>query len=156
MQQYKSIIIGSVLLMSAGFASRKKVLTVAAYPAVDQIVKDSLAVWSKDNPDVEVKVVGREYSDHHTAMTTALARLLVFGHYDYRVWLSGRFANSGGFENLLDAPYSAGNIKMRLFHSHGLRLITRNMVRPYCRPISVPEPCFIEPTMKAAGVTESI
>ena len=52
MQQYKSIIIGSALLMCAGFSyADKKVLTVAAYPAVDKIVKDSLAVWSKDNPD---------------------------------------------------------------------------------------------------------
>jgi multiple sugar transport system substrate-binding protein len=110
MQQYKRIIIGSALLICAGFAhAEKKVLTVAAYPAVDQIVKDSLAVWSKDNPDVEVKVVGREYSDHHTAMTTALAASsglpdIMTIEYGYL----GRFANSGGFENLLDAPYTAG------------------------------------------------
>ena len=99
MRQYKSIIIGSALLMCAGFSyADKKVLTVAAYPAVDQIVKDSLAVWSKDNPDVEVKVVGREYMDHHTAMTTALAASsglpdIMTIEYGYL----GRFANSGGF-----------------------------------------------------------
>ena len=52
MQQYKSIIIGSALLMGAGFSyAEKKVLTAAAYPAVDQVVRDSVAVWSKDNPD---------------------------------------------------------------------------------------------------------
>ena len=56
MQQYKSIIIGSALLMCAGFSyADKKVLTVAAYPAVDQIVKDSLAVWSKNKKSKQVK-----------------------------------------------------------------------------------------------------
>ena len=116
MQQYKSIIIGSALLMCAGFSyADKKVLTVAAYPAVDQIVKDSLAVWSKDNPDVEVKVVGREYMDHHTAMTTALAASsglpdIMTIEYGYL----GRFANSGGFENLLDSPYSAGQYQKEI------------------------------------------
>ena len=116
MQQYKSIIIGSALLMCAGFSyADKKVLTVAAYPAVDQIVKDSLAVWSKDNPDVEVKVVGREYMDHHTAMTTALAASsglpdIMTIEYGYL----GRFANSGGFENLLDSPYGAGQYQKEI------------------------------------------
>ena len=116
MQHYKSIIIGSALLMCAGFSyADKKVLTVAAYPAVDQIVKDSLAVWSKDNPGVEVKVVGREYMDHHTAMTTALAASsglpdVMTIEYGYL----GRFANSGGFENLLDSPYSAGQYQKEI------------------------------------------
>ena len=68
MQKYKSTIMGLALSIFAGGShAEKTVLTVAAYPAVDQIVKDSLAVWSKNHPDVEVKVVGREYSDHHTA-----------------------------------------------------------------------------------------
>ena len=57
-----------------GMASAQKTtLTVAAYPAVDEIVKASLREWQKKHPNVEVKVVGREYADHHTAMTTALA-----------------------------------------------------------------------------------
>ncbi len=116
MQKYKSIIMGSALLMCAGFSyADKKVLTVAAYPAVDQIVKDSLEVWSKDNPDVEVKVVGREYMDHHTAMTTALAASsglpdIMTIEYGYL----GRFANSGGFENLLDSPYGAGQYQKEI------------------------------------------
>lgn len=49
------------------------VLTVAAYPAVDEIIKAALPEWQKKHPHVQVKVVGREYADHHTAMTTALA-----------------------------------------------------------------------------------
>ena len=110
MRQYKNTLLAlAPLVFAGGSHAEKTVLTVAAYPAVDQIVKDSLAVWSKNHPDVEVKVVGREYSDHHTAMTTALAASsglpdIMTIEYGYL----GRFANSGGFENLLEAPYSAG------------------------------------------------
>lgn len=111
MNKYYAAIVGLVLLAgSAIVKAEKQVLTVAAYPAVDQIVKDALAVWSRKHPNVEVKVVGREYSDHHTAMTTALAASsglpdVMTIEYGYL----GRFANSGGFENLLDAPYSVAN-----------------------------------------------
>jgi multiple sugar transport system substrate-binding protein len=52
--------------------AQKQVLTVAAFPAVDKIVKDSVAEWKKTHPNVEVNVVSRAYADHHTAMTTAL------------------------------------------------------------------------------------
>lgn len=109
MKSYVTAAVGLVLLSgSAMVQAEKQVLTVAAYPAVDQIVKDALGVWSKNHPDVEVKVVGREYSDHHTAMTTALAASsglpdVMTIEYGYL----GRFANSGGFENLMDPPYSA-------------------------------------------------
>ena len=135
----------------------KKVLTVAAYPAVDQIVKDSLAVWSKDNPDVEVKVVGREYMDHHTADDHRLAASsglpdIMTIEYGYL----GRFANSGGFENLLESPYSAGQYQKEIVpfawaqanHAkHGQTALPTDIG---------PGLCFIELTYaKAAGLTES-
>ena len=116
MGRYKSTLLALALSIFAGGShADKTVLTVAAYPAVDQIVKDSLAVWSKNHPEVEVKVVGREYSDHHTAMTTALAASsglpdIMTIEYGYL----GRFANSGGFENLLEAPYSAGEYEKKI------------------------------------------
>ena len=116
MVQSKRIIVGILMWLAPVLVSAEpKILTVAAYPAVDQIVKDSLAEWSKANPGVEVKVVGREYSDHHTAMTTALAASsglpdIMTIEYGYL----GRFANSGGFENLLDAPYGAGEYEAQL------------------------------------------
>ncbi len=116
MQYYKSTLLALALsVFASGSHAEKTVLTVAAYPAVDQIVKDSLAVWSRNHPDVEVKVVGREYSDHHTAMTTALAASsglpdIMTIEYGYL----GRFANSGGFENLLEVPYSAGEYEKEI------------------------------------------
>jgi multiple sugar transport system substrate-binding protein len=83
-------------------------LVVAAYPAVDDIVKAALPAWQKKHPNVQVKVVGREYADHHTAMTTALAASsglpdVMTIEYGYL----GRFAQSGGLENLSLAPYKA-------------------------------------------------
>lgn len=89
--------------------AQKTTLTVAAFPAVDDIVKAALQEWQKKNPDVDVKVVGREYADHHTAMTTALATStglpdVMTLEYGYL----GRFAQSGGLEDLNQAPYLFG------------------------------------------------
>jgi multiple sugar transport system substrate-binding protein len=95
--------------LAMGMASAQKTtLTVAAYPAVDEIVKASLREWQKKHPNVEVKVVGREYADHHTAMTTALATStglpdVMALEYGYL----GRFSQSGGLEDLDKAPFNA-------------------------------------------------
>ncbi|MBK3018581.1 hypothetical protein FKK32_28935, partial [Klebsiella pneumoniae] len=48
-------------------------LTVAAFPAIDEIVRSALPAWRALHPEVEVKVVSREVNDHHTAMTTELS-----------------------------------------------------------------------------------
>lgn len=98
----------SVLSLNMAMA-QKTTITVAAYPAVDEIVKASLQEWQKKNPNVEVKVVGREYADHHTAMTTALATStglpdVMTIEYGYL----GRFAQSGGLEDLDKPPYLLG------------------------------------------------
>jgi multiple sugar transport system substrate-binding protein len=90
------------------------VLTVAAYPAVDAIIKAALPEWNKNHPNVQVRVVGREFADHHTAMTTALAASsglpdVMTIEYGYL----GRFSQSGGLENLAEAPYLAGRHESR-------------------------------------------
>ena len=73
-------------------------------------MKAALQEWEKKNPNVEVKVVGREYADHHTAMTTALATStglpdVMTIEYGYL----GRFAQSGGLEDLEKPPYFLGD-----------------------------------------------
>jgi multiple sugar transport system substrate-binding protein len=94
--------------LSMGWAmAQKTTITVAAYPAVDAIVKAAVVEWQKNNPQVEVKVVAREYADHHTAMTTALATSsglpdVMTIEYGYL----GRFAQSGGLEDLNKAPFN--------------------------------------------------
>lgn len=89
-------------------------LTVAAFPAVDQIVKAAIPGWKKLHPDVDIKVVGREYADHHNAMVTTLATggtppdvmAVEFGFV-------ARFAEAGALENLSQAPYNANEFKNR-------------------------------------------
>ena len=106
----KKTVISLLCVISASMAMAQKVsLTVAAFPAVDDIVKASVQEWQKKNPNVEVKVVSREYADHHTAMTTALATStglpdIMTIEYGYL----GRFAQSGGLEDLAGAPYQMG------------------------------------------------
>lgn len=106
------IILTLSLACSLGVHAEKKILTVAAYPAVDAIVKAALPAWQQKHPDVEVKVVGREYADHHTAMTTALATSsnlpdVMAVEYGYL----GRFAMGGGLEDLAKPPYLAGQYR---------------------------------------------
>ena len=110
----KSWVFVMCALATSAAMAQKTVLTVAAFPAVDEIVKASLAEWTKKHPNVEVRVVGREYADHHTAMTTALAASsglpdVMTIEYGYL----GRFSQSGGLENLAAAPYSASALQSR-------------------------------------------
>lgn len=97
------------LLLACGcitLAQAQQSITVAAYPAVDEIAKAAVAQWKKKHPTVEVKVVSRAFADHHTAMTTALSTssnlpdvmVVEFGYV-------ARFAEGGGLEDLGIAPY---------------------------------------------------
>ena len=46
-------------------------LTVAAYPAVDEIVRAAIPAWKRRHPTIDIRVISRQFADHHTAMTTA-------------------------------------------------------------------------------------
>jgi multiple sugar transport system substrate-binding protein len=80
-------------------------LTVAAYPAVDQIVRDALPHWQSLNPSVPVQIVSREFGDHHAALTAAMASrrglpdimAIEFGYL-------ARFAASGALLELDQVP----------------------------------------------------
>lgn len=81
-------------------------MTVAAFPAVDEIVRSALPAWRELHPNVDVKVVSREVNDHHTAMTTALSTAK--GLPDVmalEIGYLGRFAQGTGLEDLAKPPY---------------------------------------------------
>lgn len=104
----KTIAVGCFLFTPFALCWGQTVLTVAAYPAVDEIIKAALPEWQKRHPQVQVRVVSREYSDHHTAMTTSLAASsglpdVMTIEYGYL----GRFSHSGGLENLSATPFQA-------------------------------------------------
>lgn len=101
-----------VTLAAATYA--QTTLTVTAFPAVDQIVKAAIPAWKKLHPDVDIKVVAREYADHHNAMTMALAT----GSNQADVMavelgFLGRFAEGGGLEDLSKPPYNAGQYQSK-------------------------------------------
>ncbi len=82
-------------------AAARQTLTIAAYPAVDEIVKSAIPLWNRLHPDVEVKVVSRQFTDHHTAMTTALSTSFYLPDVmALEVGYLGRFAQGGGLEDL--------------------------------------------------------
>ena len=60
-------------IATPGLAQTRQTLTVAAFPAVDEIVRSAIPHWNRLHPTVDIKVVSRQFSDHHTAMTTALS-----------------------------------------------------------------------------------
>ena len=87
-------------------AAARKVLTVAAFPAVDKIVEAAIPAWKKLHPDVDIKVVSRQFADHHTAMTTALSTSFYLPDVmALEVGYVGRFAQGGGLEDLAKPPY---------------------------------------------------
>ena len=63
----------TVLMALGGASQAQQTLTVAAFPAVDEIVRSAIPQWKRSHPNVDIKVVSRQFSDHHTAMTTAAA-----------------------------------------------------------------------------------
>ncbi len=87
-------------------------LTVAAYPAVDEIVKAAIPLWKRLHPEVEIKVVSRQFNDHHTAMITALSTSFYLPDVmALEVGFVGRFAQGGGLEDLALAPYTIGQFQ---------------------------------------------
>jgi hypothetical protein len=77
-QGFRSVRAWSVLGLTAMMlwhaqARSQQQLTVAAFPAVDEIVRAAIPQWKRSHPTADIKVINREVSDPHTAMTTALS-----------------------------------------------------------------------------------
>jgi multiple sugar transport system substrate-binding protein len=95
-------------------ATPARTLTVAAFPLVDQIVKDAAPAWARRHPDVALEVVMRQYDDHHTAMTTALSTSVYLP--DVMALESsyvGKFSQGGGLSDLLQPRYDIGRHRAR-------------------------------------------
>ena len=96
-------------------AAAPRVLTVAAFPSVDKIVEAAIPAWKQRHPDVDIKVVSRQFADHHTAMTTALSTSFYLPDVmALEVGYVGRFAQGGGLEDLAQPPYGIGRFATQL------------------------------------------
>ena len=91
-----------------------RTLVVAAYPAVDEIVRAAVPAWKRLRPDVDIKVVSRQFTDHHTAMTTALSTSFYLPDVmALEVGYVGRFAQGGGLEDLSQPAYGIQRFRAR-------------------------------------------
>jgi multiple sugar transport system substrate-binding protein len=98
-----------LLALVIGPVQGQQVLTVAAFPAVDEIVRSAIPAWQALHPTVQIKVVSRQFADHHTAMTTALSTSFHLPDVmALEVGYVGRFAQGGGLDDLSQAPYEIG------------------------------------------------
>ena len=109
--------LGTFAAAAAALPAATTTITVATFPDLDRAAKAALPRWHAAHPDVDVKIVSRQYADHHTAMTTSLAT----GSYlpdvmaiDFR--FIGKFAESGGFEDLDKPPYGAVALRDKFVH----------------------------------------
>ncbi|MBX3620571.1 MAG: extracellular solute-binding protein [Rhizobacter sp.] len=106
--------VAALVAMSAQ-AQTTTTLTVASFPDLDRGVKAAIPLYKKLHPEVEIKLATLAYPDHHTAMTTALATganlpdvMAVDNDF------IGKFAQSGGLEDLSKAPYNALQYRAKL------------------------------------------
>ena len=95
-------------------APAPQTLTIAAFPAVDEIVRSAIPQWKLLHPNVDIKVVSRQFSDHHTAMTTALSTSFYLPDVmALEVGYVGRFAQGGGLDDLAKPPYDIKRFQSR-------------------------------------------
>ena len=110
----RSLLATGLWVAASARAVERRTLTVAAFPLLDEIVKAAIPHWQRLYPNVEIKVVSRQYIDHHTAMTTALSTAV--GLPDVmalEVSYVGRFAQGGGLEDLAREPYNVARFRPR-------------------------------------------
>lgn len=105
----------SGVLVVPALAQTREVLTIAAFPLMDEIARAAIPAWQALHPDVEQRILMRQYTDHHTAMTTALSTAV--GLPDVMALEAsfvGRFAQGGGLEDLRQAPFGIEAFRPRL------------------------------------------
>lgn len=96
-------------------ASGAPVLRVASFPDLDRGVRAALARFKQLHPQVQVRLTSLGVTDHHTAMTTALATSanvpdLMAIDVDY----IGRLSRSAGLHNLAAAPFGGAAAQGKL------------------------------------------
>lgn len=106
------LVIGIILLLPVAASAEKEKIVVDGWPAGDVAFKAILPDFNKAYPDIEVTLAFQKIEDHHQQLATAIAA--GSGAPDVAMieqqWI-GKYKDSTGLENLLDAPYSVGAMK---------------------------------------------
>ncbi len=88
-------------------ANAETTITVASFPSFDESTKAAIPLWEKKHPDIKIKLQSLAFGDHHNAMITALASGTNLPDVmAVEIGFIGRFAESGGLEDLGAAPYN--------------------------------------------------
>ena len=114
-KKWVSMLLVTMLVLSlftpAAFA-QDTVLRVGGWPAGDEAFKAIIPAFEAAHPGVKVELNFMSTADHHQQLSTAIAA--GSGADDVvmveQAWI-GRYKDSTGFENLLAAPYNAGELK---------------------------------------------
>lgn len=154
----RQVAVGMGLLIGIlSVAHPQQTLTIAAYPALDEVTKAAIPLWKKKYPQVDIRVMSRPYAEHHSAMAKALSTsvglpdvmAVEFGHL-------GRFAESDGLENLGNEPYSIRSRQLRF-----VPFAFRQAVNSSGEIVAVPSDIgpgtllYRVDILKKAGVTEA-
>lgn len=90
----------------------KTKIVVGGWPSGDKAFEAILPGFYEKYPDIEVEFNFMQTADHHQQLSTAIAAGT--GAPDVvmleQAWV-GRYKDSEGFENLLEAPYNSGDMK---------------------------------------------
>jgi multiple sugar transport system substrate-binding protein len=111
----KKIIYFGLGMMAATFLNvslaqpkQQQQLIVASFPSFDEATKAAIPLYKKLHPEITIKLISLSYTDHHNSLITSL--ITGAGLPDVvglEVNYIGKFAESGGLENLATVPYSA-------------------------------------------------
>lgn len=116
-------------------AQAQRVLTLAADPAFDKIVEAAIPTWLRLHPGIDIKVVSRQFADHHTAMTTAFSTSFYLPDMmALQVGYVGRFAQGGGLEDLALGPHAVRRYQARYAPSVPKDLIEAARMDGYGEP----------------------
>ncbi|ACL69185.1 extracellular solute-binding protein [Halothermothrix orenii] len=100
-----------VSMFSLSIAAKTKI-KVACFPDQDSGFEAILDQFHAEHPDIEVELVVNGFADHHNTLLTQIAAgaevpdvaMIEIGYI-------ANFVSKGGFVNLLEEPYNAGQFK---------------------------------------------
>ena len=95
-------------------------ITVASFPSFDESTKAAQPNFEKKFPNIKIKLVSLSFGDHHNAMLTALASGSNLPDVmAVEIGFIGRFAESGGLEDLGAPPYNGKPLLSKLLKFTG-------------------------------------
>ncbi len=148
----------AILLCPCGagvVAAAQQTLVVAAFPAVDEIIRAAIPKWKRLHPDTDVRVLSRSFEDHHTVLMTALSTATNLPDVMVvEVGYLGHFAAGGRLTDLAQAPYLIRAQQSRLAPYAFAQASTRSgAVIAVPSDIGVGTLLYREDLVQAAGVT---